>query len=269
MTQAARLTTFPRRSLRIRIQRTLHRLIDPLLALPNQRRAVAALRGLPDGDYSALPDVPYVAQFASPHLIREYIHADLHGKDDPNWPTFGAPDPDTYTFWAHRACAIACIKMAVDGFGSASPETLWSLTEAGLALNGYLTHDAAGNALDMGWFYDPLVGLANQRGLDVRGMAYASLPDVCAAVRAGWLVAAAVTPEVGEPAFMVGARPQRYDGHFVLVYGFRWQRGRCTALRLHNPSGRSAELQAGAIIPSARFRAAYAYRFIAYRRAAR
>jgi hypothetical protein len=247
----------------------LHRLIDPLLALPNQWKATAALRNLPDGEYTAVPDVPYVPQFASPDLIREYIHAGLHGRDDPHWPTFGAPDADTYTFWAHRACAIACLKMAVDAFHSAPPESLWSLTEAGIALNGYLTRDAAGNLIDMGWFYEPLVSLAAQRGLTVRGMGYASLPDVCAAIRGRWLVAAAVTPELGEPAFMRGARPLRYDGHFALVYGFRWQGGRCTALLLHNPSGRSAELQKHAVVPAERFYAAYAYRFIAYCKADR
>jgi hypothetical protein len=51
----------------------------------------------------------------------------------------------------------------------------------------------------------------------------------------------------------------------VLVYGFRWQAGRCTHILLHNPSGRTADLQAGAVIPAARFQQAFAHRLIAFR----
>jgi hypothetical protein len=91
-------------------------------------------------------------------------------------------------------------------------------------------------------------------------MAYASVLDVCAAIRDGWLVAAAVTPELGERGPLI-----RYDGHFVLAYGFTWRAGRCINLTLHNPSGRYPELRAGAIIPVRRFGAAFAHRYIAFR----
>lgn len=261
------MSPLPRRSWRIRAQRTLHRLLDPPLSYPNGRRALRRLRDLPDGECRVPFDVPFVPQFATPALIHDYIHRGLAGQDDPNWAAFGAPDPETYTFWAHRNCAIACLKMAVDGFGSAAPETLWQLTEAGVALGGYVVRDATGAFVDIGWLYGPLLALAAARGLRAEGMAYASINDVCAAVRTGRVVAAAVTPELGEPLESPHYRIRRYDGHFVLVYGFRWQRGRPTHLLLHNPSGRSAPMQASAAIPVRRFRAAFAHRFIAFGKA--
>jgi hypothetical protein len=254
------LTLNPRRRSKIRLKRTLHRWIDPVLSVPNHRRAAERLRDLPDGEYHVPIDVPYVPQFASTDLIKAYIHDQLHGRDDPNWQAFGAPDTDTYTFWAHRACAIACVKMAIDGYQTAPPKTLWQLVDEGLSLGGYRTHDQNGIFIDEGWYYTALVELGKRYGLDVQGKAYASILDVCAAIRDGWLVAAGVTPELGEHAPI-----HKYDGHFVLVYAFSWHNRRCTSLTLHNPSGRYLDLQAGAVIPYARFRAAFARRFIAFR----
>ncbi|MCC7450595.1 MAG: C39 family peptidase [Anaerolineae bacterium] len=250
----------PHRSPGMRLRRTLHRWIDPVRSWPNGRRAARELGDLPDGAYRIGVDVPYVPQFASPDLIRAYIHDGLHGRDDPNWHTFGADDADTYTFWAHRACAIACVKMAVDAYGKTTPRPMWQWVEEGLSLGGYRVHDEAGNFVDIGWYHAALVQLAERYGLRVRGMGYASLPDVCLAIRDGWLVAAGVTPDLGERGPL-----RRYDGHFVLVYGFTWQAGRCVSVMLHNPSGRYPELQAGAVIPADRFRAAFAHRFIAFR----
>jgi hypothetical protein len=238
----------------------MHRLLDPVLSIPNRISAMKRLKGLTDGEYRVPVNVPYVAQFASPELIHRYIHEGFHGRDDPNWQAFGSQDVDSYTFWAHRACAIACLKMAIDGFQTSPPRSMWQLVEDGLSLGGYRTHDEHGNYVDEGWFYPPLIKLASNYGLQTIGMAYASLPDVCAALRDGWLIAAAVTPELGERG-----RLRRYDGHFVLIYGFVWQRGRCSALLLHNPSGRYAELQANSRIPSHRFGMAFAHRFIGFK----
>lgn len=228
--------------------------------MPNGRRAARRLLNLPDGDYKVPVDVPYIAQFASPTLIHAYIHDHLHGRDDPNWQSFGAADSDTYTFWAHRACAIVCLKMVIDAYHTSAPQTIWQLIEEGLRLDGYRTFDENRKFVDQGWFYPALVKLSEQHGLQVRGLAYASALDVCSTIREGWSVAAAVTPDLGERGQL-----RRYDGHFVLVYGFGWQAGRCTVLRLHNPSGRFPELQQAAVIPIQRFRAAFAHRFIAFR----
>ena len=254
----ADLTPYRRPGLRLR--RNMHRWLDPVLSLPNRLRAGRRLRSLPDGTYVVPFEVPYVPQFASPPLIHAYIHERLHGSDDPNWQQFGANDADTYTFWAHRACAIACVKMAVDAFGSSQPQTMWQLVEEGLSLGGYRTHDDSGAFVDEGWFYPALAKLASHYGLEVDGMAYASVQDVCGAILDGWLVAAGVTPELGERGPL-----RRYDGHFVLVYGFEWRQGQPQSILLHNPSGRYVELQAAAKIPVKRFSAAFAHRYIALR----
>ncbi|MCC7206967.1 MAG: hypothetical protein IT323_06650 [Anaerolineae bacterium] len=233
------------------------------MSQPNRRRAARRLRDLPDGEHRAPVEVPYTAQFATPALIRAYIHDGLDGAQDTNRAAFGAAqvDPAEYAFWAHRACAIACVKMAIDAFQSAPPASMWQLIQDGLALDGYRVHDERGVFVDQGWFYPPLAELAARNGLETRGMAYASTLDVCAAIRDGWVIAAAVTPELGEHGPL-----RRYDGHFVIVYGFVWRRRRPERFLVHNPSGRYADLQAGARIPAGRFGRAFAHRFIALRR---
>ncbi|HVO70666.1 MAG TPA: hypothetical protein VMT24_11505 [Aggregatilineaceae bacterium] len=260
MTYAPETLAPYRRRPSVQARRMLHRLIDPVRSWPQYVRAAQTLANLPDGPYRAPVNVPYVAQFASPDLIYAYIHEHLHGRDDPNWLDFGIDDPDTYTFWAHRACAIACLKMAIDGFSTSTPLTMWELVDQGIALGGYRTHDETGTFIDEGWYYPALVKLAEAHGLEVRGMGYVSTLDVCTAIREGWLVAAAVTPDLGERG-----RLRRYDGHFVVVYEFAWSGGRMRNVTLHNPSGRYPELRAGAIIPARRFARAFAHRFLALR----
>lgn len=244
-----------------RVKDFFHRGIDPLVALPGEWAARRALVDLPDGEYRLPVTVPYVPQFASANLIHAYIHEGLHGRDDPAWRDFGAADVETYHFWAPRVCALACIKMALGAFSSAQGlPSLWELVEQGLALDGYRAYDQAGRLVDEGWFYPALVRLGKRYGLAVTGRGYAGVSTICRLVREGWLVAPSVTPELGEYGSL-----REYGGHMVVVYGFRWARGRCTHVLLHNPSGREAALQADAVIPVARFRQAYAYRLVALR----
>lgn len=244
-----------------RLKARLHPALDPWLSLPDERRARRALAGLADGEYHAVAQVPYYAQFASPNRIAAYIHEGYDGTQDPNWHTFGADDPVEYAFWAPRVCALACLKMAIEAFYPERRPTLWELVQKGLAHGGYTVRDAAGNWVDEVWTYRAQVALAAEYGLQAAGQGYASPLSICRAIREGALVAASVTPEIGERAPRAG----RYGGHLVLVYGFEWRAGRPAAYRLHNPSGRYPELQAGARIPADRFRAAFAYRLIALR----
>ncbi len=247
-------------SRRQRVKNLFHRALDPLAALPAQVIARRALAGLPDGEYRVPVDVPYVPQFASPDLIEAFIHGGLHGRDDPAWTEFGAPDPDGYDFWARRVCALACLKMAVQAFNPARELTLWTLVQQGLAYDGYRAYDGGGRLVDEGWFYPAIARLARDHGLQAVGRGYVPLEEICRLIRAGWLVAPAVTPELGKYGPL-----RRYGGHMVLAYGFAWGQGRCRSLCLHNPSGRIPELQAGAVIPADRFRKAYAHRLIAFR----
>ena len=239
----------------------LHPRLDPWLSLPDRWQASRALAGLPDGVYQVPHEVPYYAQFASPERIHNYIHAGYDGTQDPNWDTFGAPDAADYAFWAPRVCALACLKMAIETFYPEHTPSLWQLVKEGLAVSGYSVRDQHGNWVDEGWYYHAQVHLAERYGLQATGRGYVSPLSICHAVREGVLVAASVTPELGErtPA------TNRYGGHVVLVFGFRWEAGQPTHYYLHNPSGRYAELQAHAEIPTARFNASFAHRLITLR----
>ncbi len=116
-----------------RLKAALHPWLDPVLSIPDQRRARRALTGLADGEYRAGVDVPYCAQFASPERIYDYIDHRYDGAQDPNWRIFGADDPADYAFWAPRVCALACLKMAVEAFSPTLKLSLWELVQEGLA----------------------------------------------------------------------------------------------------------------------------------------
>lgn len=241
-----------------RLKTELHRFLDPVLARPSQRAAQTTLRALADGDYQVPFTVPYVSQFASPELINDYIHRGYDGTQDPNWQRFGADNPQDYAFWAPRVCALACLQMAIMAAVPQLPlPTLWELVQQGLALEGYRLHDDQGRWIDEGWYFQAQVRLAERYGLQMEGYSYQTPLAICQHIHQGRLVAATVSPELGE------RQPQsrRYGGHLVLVIGFRWAKGRPLAYQVHNPSGRYAELQAGAWIPAPRFHQHYVFRF--------
>lgn len=243
------------------LKTALHPWLDPVVSLPDHWRTQRALAKLPDGDYCATVKVPYYAQFASPDLIHDYIHSGFDGTQDPNWQIFGADDPADYAFWSHRSCTLACIKMAAEAFYPDVKPSLWELVVAGLQVNGYTVRDGFGRWVDVGWYFHAQVHLAARCGLEAAGRSYVSPLTICNYIRDGWLVAASVSPELGE------RRPKsgRYGGHLVLVYGFSWENGRPTRYFLHNPSGRYPELQSHAAVPAEQFNSQFAYRLIALR----
>lgn len=242
-----------------------HRWVDPIVAWWRGRGYRAALKGLADGEYMVKMDVPYVPQFASRELIYDYIHLNYDGKNDPKWESFGSENVEDYAFWSHRVCALACLKMAIGAYqGDTSSPSLWELVQEGLELGGYRLRDEEGNWIDEGWYVAAQVKLAERYGLKMIGHSYASPLGICKAIRDGYLVAATVTPELGERV----PQSRRYGGHLVMVVGFRWKNGKPTAYCVHNPSGRYVELQEKAWIGAKRFRQSYAYRFATYEKAA-
>ncbi|NDJ75552.1 MAG: hypothetical protein GYB65_04770 [Chloroflexi bacterium] len=249
-----------------RLKAGLHPLLDPVLSMPQHWQTWRALRNLPSGAYRAVEGkVPYYPQFASPNLIYDYIHNGYDGTQDPNWQVFGASDPAEYAFWSHRVCTLAVIKMAAEAFDPTVQPTLWQLVKEGLAADGYTVRDERGRWVDEGWYFHAQVHLARRYGLLAEGESYVSPLNVCQRIHAGWLVAASVTPELGERE----PSGHRYGGHLVLVHGFEWAAGQGpTAFTLHNPSGRCPELQGNAVISAERFAASFAYRLVAFRPAA-
>jgi hypothetical protein len=243
-----------------RLKNELHRWLDPLIARRNVRSQRQALGDLPDGEYRVPFEVPYVPQFASREYINDYIHHGYDGSQDPNWQTFGTEKAEDYALWAPRVCALACLKMAIAAYSDDQSPTLWQLVQEGLELGGYTLHDEQGRWLDEGWYVAAQIVLAKRYGLQMQGYSYASPLGICQHIRAGRLVAATVTPELGERQ----PKTRRYAGHLVVVFGFRWQKGQPTHYLLHNPSGRYPELQSDAWIPARRFHRSYAYRFATY-----
>lgn len=212
-----------------------------------------SLRKLADGDYKVQDSVKYYCQFASPKLTKDILEKRISAQDDPQWQEFGFTKPEEYEFWSWRACAIICLKMIIDTTHNKN-ESVKNLINAGVKLGGYISHDKNGKLVDKGWYYKPLIDLAKNYHLDGKLFPSLSIQNICREILHKHFVIASVNPEV-----------IRYDktesdsvgGHVVLVYGFKWQDGKCAGFYLHNPSGKSEETRI-AFIPINVFKRAFA-----------
>jgi hypothetical protein len=202
--------------------------------------------------------VPYICQFASPTLVRAFIDGVRALESDPEWAAYGADSPAEYAHWALRACGVVCVKMAVDGLTGIDSGPVMDWVRAGLALDGYLAEQRADRRVEIGWKHAALAQLAFERGCEAALIRGVTLDDLAAYVGAGRLVIASVSSEIGE-----GLPITRRNGHLVVVYGVAvGDEGEVEAVILHNPSGRTAALQAGARVPADRFREAFSGRGI-------
>ncbi len=205
--------------------------------------------------------IPYTCQYASPDLVRELVHGERALTADPNWESYGAASPEEYAHWAQRSCGVVCVKMAVEALAGVEPRPVMDWVRAGLALDGYLTEfrpDHPDRPIEKGWKHSALAALARQHGLHATLAAGLSLSDLAAHLRADRLVIASVSSELGEDGPIT-----RRAGHLVLVYGaILGAGGEVESVILHNPSGRTPALQAGACIPAARFEQAFSGRGI-------
>jgi hypothetical protein len=214
------------------------------------------------GSYCFPTNIPYYPQFASPELIYAYLHEHFDGRQDPRWREYGTEDVEEYCFWCFRSCAIACFKMCIETLARPkhSPSMI-ELIRQGLAAGGYIIHNEQGEFVDFGWIYEPLVKVGQSYGLKGQVYKTLSIEDIRSLLLAGALVIASVSPEIGERN---DTPITRKGGHVVLVYGCEWSNQECQTLLLHNPSGRFPELQENAVIPYARFAAAFAGRGFAF-----
>jgi hypothetical protein len=81
---------------------------------------------------------------------------------------------------------------------------------------------------------------------------------MAAELRQGRLVIASVSYEAGDDRLAISHR----GGHLMVVLGAELRDGAPSAFFVNNPSGRRAELQAGARLPVERFQPAYSGRSI-------
>jgi hypothetical protein len=207
-------------------------------------------------------EIPYVCQFASPELVHAFVYGERDIESDPRGAEYGAADAAEYAHWARRSCGVVCVKMAVEGIrgGAAQPVMAW--VREGLAINGYLTElraDRPERPIEKGWKHASLAELAQRYGCSVEMMRDVTAADLAAQVRAGRVVIASVTSEMGEEGEIT-----RSSGHLVLVIGVGIdEAGRVMEVIVHNPSGRTAALQCKARIPAERFMRGFSGRGIA------
>ena len=207
--------------------------------------------------------VPYTAQVASPELAQAIFTEGYPPAHDPRWAESGAASPEEYASWTDRACGIACVKMCVEALGGpVRPLHAW--IREGVANGGYLiVTDAQGRREEKGWLHQALADLITQAGFSAQPRP-ASLADISACLRAGQLVIASVSYELGTDLPIT-----RRSGHLVVLTGLEVAEaglpdaaGLPIALFLHNPSGRRAELRVDARIPLERFQKAFSGRVI-------
>jgi hypothetical protein len=193
--------------------------------------------------------IPYTCQFASPELVRALINKQIPLEDDPRWADYGAASPQEYAHWAMRSCGVVCIKMAVEGITGKPHGKVMDWVKAGLSLDGYIADRRNDRPVEVGWKHATLARLAAGHGCHAELVADQTLADLARHIRAGRLLIASVTSELGEDAPLT-----RRNGHLVVVYGLTLdEQGAAQSVTLHNPSGRTAALQAGAIIAVERF----------------
>jgi hypothetical protein len=205
--------------------------------------------------------IPYCCQFASPDLVHDFIYEVRTIDSDPRWADYGAATPAEYAHWARRSCGVVCVKMAVEGITACTPQPVMAWVQAGLAIDGYLTElrpDRPDRPIEKGWKHASLAHLAQMRGCAASMIKAATIVDLADHLRAGRVIIASVTSELGEDGPIT-----RSSGHLVLIYGVGLDAaGQVIDVILHNPSGRAQALQAGARIPIDRFRSGFSGRGI-------
>jgi hypothetical protein len=202
--------------------------------------------------------VPYYAQVASPELAESIFVNGLDPVNDPRWAESGAETPQEYAYWVERACGVACLKMCMEAAGRPN-RLLVDWARLGFERGGYLIrhNEIDGSTQEIGWVHRALVEMAQEAGLTAESSP-ASLDEITEYLRQGKIVIASVSYEVGDDHLNI----TQQGGHLVVVIGAESVDGHPQAFYVNNPSGRRAELQAGARLSLERFAAAYSGRII-------
>jgi hypothetical protein len=206
--------------------------------------------------------VPYYAQIASPELAESIFVHGMNPIHDPRWAESGAETAQEYAYWVERACGVACLKMCVEAAGGEKrPLIEWA--RLGLARGGYLIRQKEdGSVHEVGWLHRTLAEMARDAGLRAESKP-ASLDDIPAYLRQGQMVIASVSYEAGDDRLDI----TQQGGHLMVVIGADCVDESPQAFYVNNPSGRRAELQAGARLTRERFAPAFSGRIITVERA--
>jgi hypothetical protein len=152
--------------------------------------------------------------------------------------------------------------MCVEAAGG-TVRSLIDWARLGLEQGGYLIRQGEdGNPYEVGWIHSALAKMAEESGLPAEAHP-ASLEEIPGYLRQGRMVIASVSYEAGDDRLPI----TKQGGHLMVIIGADCVDGRPTAFYVNNPSGRRAELQAGARLSAERFAAAYSGRVIVIGRA--
>ena len=195
-------------------------------------------------------NVPYQCQFPSENRVRDVLENNMPAGEDENWKTFGFDSRGEVSYWATRACGACCIKMVAEH--RAEPLLLAEVIKSGVELGGYDV------ATDEGWYYKPLSNMAEMYGLSSRVEPYLPKNLLAQIVIEHNFVIASVNPQIIRGDSKITNTDK--SGHLVVVLGVRVEQGRVQGFYIHNPSGKSAEMQHNAYIPVEVFDKAYGER---------
>jgi hypothetical protein len=201
--------------------------------------------------------VPYYAQIASPELAEAIFVQGMNPANDPRWAESGAENPEEYAYWVERACGVACLKMCVEAMdGPVYSLVTWAHTASDKG--GYLVrHNDDGSIYEVGWIHRVLAEMAKEHGL-IAEPGPALVEEIPNHLRQGRMVIASVSYEAGDDRLSI----THQGGHLMVVVGADCVGGCPRDFYVNNPSGRRAELQAGARLSAERFAAAYSGRII-------
>ncbi|MFG1797602.1 C39 family peptidase [Nocardia sp. NPDC049149] len=202
----------------------------------------------------ARPEVPYLAQWESAHLVGDILTGQLAARDDPRWARSGAASPHDYEFWARRLCGVACLRMVLAGCGTDVP-TAMTLANDLLAVGGY---ERDGDRV-IGLKYAPFAEYVNGRQWPFRATVAAPLTnaDLLDHLRDGHLAMVSVNPAIRDLAPDGLPIQVERGGHLVLA-----TQATDDHITFHNPSGWPDRSQRNAVVRWESFDAYYAGRGI-------
>jgi hypothetical protein len=186
------------------------------------------------------------------------VYKEIPLTEDPRWAEYGAASPEEYAHWSLRSCGVVCIKMVADGLTLEAPRPVMAWVNEGLMIDGYRTDMRNDRPVEIGWKHVALAALAEMHRLHAEMVADFTPDDILECIWYDRALIASVSSELGEDGPIT-----RNNGHLVVVFGVETDKQRkVQTVILHNPSGRTPELQAGARIPIERFMQAFSGRGI-------
>jgi Peptidase_C39 like family len=195
---------------------------------------------LPAADVVIASGVPYYSQWESAELVPQFLDGSLNAADDPDWAASGARTPAEYSFWAHRVCGLACLRMILGARGLPVPPMMQLIDQA-LAWKAYIPD---GDRV-AGLIYQPFADwVAHDYGITAAVVPDLKLERVCE-------IASPAAPVIASVHYWIrwpDRTPPHTGGHLVLVTGAAGG-----VLRLHNPSGLPGASQRDARIHAADF----------------